>query len=90
MKKNQKKQLKEKSKAKKQPEKEENILIDFNKNLYNLKVIKSAIKEYQDLADFSLRQKRNYIQVELSNVDKSVRKIIKDEFCNYVFFLMKS
>ena len=90
MKKNQKKQLKEKSKAKKQSEKKENILIDFNKNLYNLKAIKSAIKEYQNLADFDLRQRGNCIQVELNNIDKNVRKIIKDEFCNYVFFLMKS
>jgi len=66
------------------------MLINFNKNLYRLKAIKLAIKEYQNLANFSLKQKRNYIQVELSNIDKSVRKIIKDEFCNYVFFLMKS
>jgi len=90
MKKNQKKQLKTKNKSKTQSNQEEKLLIDFSKSLYNLKAIKSAIKEYQDLADFSLKQKKGYIQVELNNIDKSVIKIIKDEFCNYVFFLMKS
>ncbi len=66
------------------------MIISFSKNLYNLKAVKSAIKEYQNLADFNLRQKGNYIQVELKNIDKEVRQIIKDEFCNYVIFLMKS
>ena len=90
MKKKQKKQLKGKSKTKKQSEKEENILINFNKNLYNLKAIKLATEEYKGLADFSFKKTKNYIQVELTNIDKSVKGIIKDEFCNYVFFLMKS
>jgi len=66
------------------------IKIKFNKALYNLKAIKLAIKEYQNLADFSLGQKGNYIQVELKNIDKDVKRIIKDEFCNYILFLMKS
>lgn len=68
----------------------EKIIIKFNKNLYNLKAIKSAIKEYQKLADFNLSQKGNYIQVELKNIDKEIRQIIKDEFCNYILSLMKS
>jgi len=67
-----------------------NILIRFNKNLYNLKSIKLAIKEYQNLADFSLRQKNNYIEVVLKKINLEVRSIIKDEFCNYILFLMKS
>jgi len=67
----------------------ENILISFDKKLYNLKAIKLAIKEYQNLANFSFRQKNNYIQVELKNIDKEVRPIIKDEFCNYVLSLMR-
>jgi len=66
------------------------MIIRFNKNLYNLKAIKLAIKEYQNLADFSLRQKGSYFQLELKNIDKDVKSIIKDEFCNYVLFLMKS
>ncbi len=75
---------------KKQSGKKENILINFDKRLYNLKAIKLAIKEYQKLANFNLSQKKNYIQVELKDIDKEVRPIIKDEFCNYILFLMKS
>jgi len=65
------------------------ILINFDKKLYKLKAVKSAIKEYQKLADFNLRQKGNYFQVELKNIDKGVKQIIKDEFCNYVLFKSK-
>jgi len=68
---------------------ERRILINFNKKLYSLKAIKLAIKEYQKLANFSLSQRKNYIQVELKNIDKEVKKIIKDEFCNYVLFKSK-
>jgi len=66
------------------------ITVKFNKNLYNFKAIKLAIKEYQSLANFNLDQKGNYIRVELKDIDKEVIQIIKDEFCNYVLFLMKS
>ncbi|MBL7154902.1 MAG: hypothetical protein ISS88_00130 [Candidatus Portnoybacteria bacterium] len=65
------------------------IIVKFNKNLYNLRAIKLAIKEYQNLANFSLRQKRKYFQVELRNIDKEVKQIIRDEFCNYVLFKSK-
>lgn len=69
--------------------KNKSIFIIFNKRLYKIKAIKLAIKEYQNLANFSFKQKENYIYVKLENIDKEVKKIIKDEFCNYVLFLMK-
>jgi len=69
--------------------KNKSIFIIFNKQLYKIKAIKLAIKEYQNLANFSFKQKENYIYVKLENIDKEVKKIIKDEFCNYVLFLMK-
>jgi len=65
------------------------MLISFSKKLYKIKAIKLAIKEYQNLANFSLEQKGNYIQVELKDIDKEVEQIIKDEFCNYVLFKSK-
>ena len=64
--------------------------INFNKNLYRLKAIKLAIKEYKHLANFNIKQTGDYIQVELKNINKEVKQIIKDEFCNYTLFLMKS
>lgn len=68
---------------------EKRILINFDKKLYPLKAIKLAIKEYQKLANFNLVQNKKYIQVELKNIDKDVKEIIKDEFCNYVLFKSK-
>lgn len=66
------------------------ILIDFSGNIYSLKAVKSAIKEYCNLADFSFEKKKEYIRVRLKNIDEDIREIIRDEFCNYVLFLMKS
>lgn len=66
------------------------MLINFDKKLYSFKAVKSAVKEYQNLADFDLKQKSKYIQVRLKNINKEVRPIIKDEFCNYILSLMKS
>lgn len=74
----------------KKPDQKKKILINFDKNLYSFKAIKLAIKKYRNLADFDLEQKNNYIQVKLKNIDKDLKDIIKDEFCNYVLFLMKS
>jgi hypothetical protein len=68
---------------------ERKILINFNKKIYPLRAVKLAIKEYRNLANFSLRQKGNYIIVELKDIDKDVVEIIKDEFCNYVLFKSK-
>ncbi len=64
--------------------------IKFNKKIYSLKAIKLAIKDYQKLADFNLEQKGEYIQVELTKIDKNFKEIIKEEFCNYVLGSKKS
>jgi len=66
------------------------VIIKFSKGVYGQKAIKLAIKEYRNLADFNLRQKKDCTEVEIKNIDKDVKDIIKDEFCNYVLFLMKS
>jgi len=64
--------------------------IKFNKQIYSLKAVKLAIKDYQKLADFSLEQKEKYIVVNLTKIDKDVKEIIKDEFCNYVLGFKKN
>ena len=64
--------------------------IRFDNKIYSLKAIKLAIKDYQGLADFNLDQKKEYTQVELTKINKEFKKIIKEEFCNYVLFLMKT
>ncbi len=65
------------------------VIIKFDRKIYKLKAIKLAIKEYKELADFNLKQKGKYFEVELKNIDPDVEEVIKDEFCNYVLSLMK-
>ncbi len=60
------------------------MIIRFDKKIYKLKAIKLAIKEYKELADFVLKTKDKYFEVELKNIDQDVKGLIKDEFCNYV------
>lgn len=59
-----------------------NIL--FNKKFYSLGAIKRTIKDYKDLAVFEIKDEKNNIRVKMDNIDKDVKDIIKDEFCNYV------
>jgi len=60
------------------------MIIKFNKNFYNSSAVKSAIKSYQGLADFSLKENQKFITVYLKNIDRNFKYIIKDEFCNFV------
>lgn len=66
------------------------MLIKFDKKLYKLQAVKSAVKDYQDLAAFKVSSNKGYIQVEFKATGKENNQLIKDEFCNYVFSLMKT
>ena len=66
------------------------MTITFNKHFYKLPAIKKAIKAYKNLAKFGIKEEKNKIKVELSKIDKDVKNIIKDEFCNYVLAEMKN
>jgi len=63
--------------------------IRFNKKIYNLKAVRSAIRAYKGLAKFNVKNQKKYIVVSLSNIDKDVQSVIKDEFCNYVLSAIK-
>mgnify|MGYP006281503393 CR=1 FL=1 len=66
------------------------ILISFDKKIYTLKAIKGAVKEFKPWADFKIKQKNKKIQVEIKNLEAGIQREIKDEFCNYVLFLVIS
>jgi len=68
---------------------EKREIIKFYKEIYKKIVVKKAIKAFGQLADFSLVEKGKYIKVVIKNINKDVSKNIKDEFCNYVLFLME-
>lgn len=63
--------------------------INFNKRFYSLKAVKTAGREYKDLADFSVFDGKEYIKVELRNIDPEMAGVVEQEFCNYVLGLMK-
>lgn len=66
------------------------MIINFNKKVYNIGVVKTAIKAYQNLADFELEEGGKYIKVCVKKIkDSKIKDLLEDEFCNYVLFLMK-
>jgi len=66
------------------------IIINFNKNFYNFKAVKNAIKAYKKLANFRIEDDKGYIKVEIKCIGKEVENLIRDEFSNYVLSEMKN
>ena len=64
--------------------------LNFNKDFYNLRAIRNTIKAYGELADFKVREGKKTIKVIVKNIDKEVKNVIEDEFCNYVLAEMKN
>lgn len=64
------------------------IKINFHRKLYTQKAIQAAVKAYAHLAVFDSKKTEKYIQVQISDVDKKVQDVIRDEFANYVLSLM--
>jgi len=60
------------------------MLIKFSKRFYSSKAIKNSIQTYRGLAKFGIKTDKDGIKVKITNVDKDLRDILKDEFCNYV------
>lgn len=65
------------------------MIISFNKNFYNLKAVKNTVEAYKALADFDIKTNKKVIALKASNIDKEVKSMLKDEFCNYVLSEMK-
>jgi len=63
-------------------------IIKFNKHIYNLEAINQAIKEFKNLAEFSIKETNDFFEIKLDNINGEVKEIIKDEFANYVLGLM--
>lgn len=66
------------------------MIFTFNKNFYNLRAVKNAIKAYRDLADFRTEENKKVIKVIMKNIDQEMEGIIEDEFYNYVLAEMKN
>jgi len=66
------------------PQRKDKIIIGFDRKFYDLQALQNTIQAYQGLADFKLKTKKNSFEVEASDIDKDVRGVLEDEFCNYV------
>ena len=66
------------------------MTIRFDKNFYNVGAIKKAAKAYKNLACFKIKEEKRKINVELTKIDKDIKEVIQDEFCNYVLAEMKN
>ena len=65
------------------------MIISFDKRFYSLKAVKNSIKAYQGLAVFKIKKGTNKINLKVGNIDKDIKNIFKDEFCNYVLSEIK-
>jgi hypothetical protein len=63
-------------------------VVKFNKKIYNNEAIKQAIDEFENLADFDMKNTNNYFEVKIDKVDNEVKDILLDEFANYVLGLL--
>ncbi len=68
-------------------ESRQQIAIRFNAKLYNKKHILKAISAFSNLATFNTELTNNYLLVKISGIDKKFKKILSDEFSNYVLEL---
>jgi len=63
------------------------MIIKFNKKIYRQSALKKAIKNFQRLADFSLKYQGDYFLIKIEKINPETKKTIKDEFLNHVLSL---
>lgn len=63
--------------------------IKFHHKIYTKGAIASAVKDFQELASFSIDKTGDYIEVEVSNIDPDIHDCFREEFTNYVLCLQK-
>lgn len=63
------------------------MVIKYNKNIYKLSLIKRAIKDFDQLAEFKIKNTSEYISVDITNIKNNLDDNFRDEFSNYVLSL---
>lgn len=62
--------------------------INFSRKIYSRQAIEKAMEDFQNLARFYLEEKEDYYVVSMKDIDPEVQDSIRDEFCNYVIYIM--
>lgn len=57
--------------------------LKFSKNFYSLEAAQNSVKAYRKLADFEIKEKKDFIEITIKNIDKDFKHILADEFSNY-------
>lgn len=60
------------------------MIIRFSKELYTLKAVEKAIKDYNSLAILEIKNNKDSIEVRANDINSDIKDIFEDEFCNYV------
>lgn len=71
------------------PQRKDKVIIVFDRRFYDLQAAQNTIQAYQGLADFKLKTKKKIFEVEASAIDKDIKDVFEDEFCNYALSEMK-
>ena len=60
------------------------MIIVFSKEFYQIDAVEKAVDAYQSLAVFDVKETVDKIKVEITEIDKDVKQVFKEEFGNYV------
>lgn len=66
------------------------IEIKFNEKIYNLKSVRKAVMIYAHLAQFRIKKQKPYIYVKISPKSGVTDILLKEEFCNYLLYVLKT
>lgn len=61
----------------------------FNSSLYSKDSIRKTVGAFSHLAEFKLKQKNGYFEIEIENINPDAREVLADEFSNYALGLTK-
>jgi hypothetical protein len=65
------------------------MIIKLNKKIYPLRTIKKSVKAFSKLADFKIKQNKDYFLIQIQNIKNQSTEKCKDEFLNYVLYMIK-
>lgn len=63
--------------------------IRFSKKIYTKKAIENSIGAFCHLARFRISADTNHFIVSVDAIDKDVKDVFKDEFCDFVLAELK-
>jgi ribosomal protein L18E len=65
------------------------MIVRFNKKIYSREAIQKAMSQWRKMANFELKENKNYFLVKISKVKPNLKEGFSDEFSNFALSLMK-